>query len=74
MPLYDRLMKVNIKSTVKLDNIGDWTENIGPLGEDGRVISVNARPFDFLVDSDDKAWGEDVLSLARSSAIPNTAK
>ena len=34
--LYDRLMKVSIKSTVKLDIIGDWTENIDPLGEDGR--------------------------------------
>lgn len=62
--LYDRLMKVSIKSTVKLDIIGDWTENIDPLGEDGpRVISVNARPFDFLVDSDDKSMGEDRIYL-----------
>ncbi|MDD4923243.1 MAG: hypothetical protein PHF74_00195 [Dehalococcoidales bacterium] len=49
--LQDRVMRVSRKSTVKLDIIADWTENIDPLGETGpRMLTINARPFDFPVD------------------------
>jgi hypothetical protein len=49
--LQDRRMRVSRKSTVKLDMIADWTENVDPLGEAGpRMLTVNARPFDCPVD------------------------
>jgi hypothetical protein len=57
--LQDRRMRVSRKSTVKLDIIADWTENIDPLGEAGpRMLTINARPFDFPVDQTLKE-GED---------------
>lgn len=48
--IYDRLMKVNRKSTVKLDILATWDETIDPLGEAApRVIHAKARPFVFPV-------------------------
>jgi hypothetical protein len=62
--LQDRHMRVSIKSTVKLDMIADWTENIDPLGESGpRVLTINARPFDFPVEQDLKIEEEDRIYL-----------
>ncbi len=48
--LYDRMMKVSNKSTVKIDMVAEWQETIDPLGEAGpRVLTVNARPFEQTV-------------------------
>ncbi len=48
--LYDRVMRVSRKSTVKLDIEASWNETVDPAGEAGpRVIAGKARPFELPV-------------------------
>ncbi|MFA5629382.1 MAG: hypothetical protein WC958_03935 [Dehalococcoidales bacterium] len=71
--LYDRMMRVHLKSTVKIDLKADWTENIDPLGEAGpRVISVSAHPFDNAVNLPAANEEEDIFYLQGNHEFSDT--
>ncbi len=62
--VYDRLMKTNRKSTIKLDFLATWDETIDPLGEAApRVIHGKARPFVSPIALTDDPDKQDIVEI-----------